>query len=106
MTTPVRVVCDAMRADAQKWREAAAGLQFAAGEAKGLVLGPDKLGVAAQEMGVIAAYDELKEKITRLLTGGTTEFKSLATTLKQAADTYEREDNEGAHQIAEAGSDK
>jgi uncharacterized protein YukE len=106
MTTPVRVACDALRADATKWSQTAETLQTAAQAAEGLVLGVDKLGFAAQQGGVVAAYEALRRKMIRLLTTGVTELDTLATTLRHAADTYQREDGDGANRIVQAGADQ
>ncbi|HEU5471465.1 MAG TPA: type VII secretion target [Actinophytocola sp.] len=103
MTTPVEVACDTLRSDATKWGTASDAMETAARTSEGLVLGSDKLGVAAQERGVIAAYDALKQKLSGLITGGATEFDALSSTLREVADTYQREDAEGAHTITEAG---
>jgi uncharacterized protein YukE len=106
MTTPVRVACEALRSDAAKWTQTAATLHTAAQAAEGLVLGVDKLGFAAQQNGVVAAYEALRQKMVRLLTTGVTELDTLATTLRHAADTYQREDEQGAHRITQAGADQ
>lgn len=106
MNSPVRVACDALRSDANKWAQAAEALRTAARSADGLVLGLDKLGMHAQLTGLTSAYDRLRQKITRLLEGGGTGLDELATTLRQAADTYQREDELGAHRIARAGADQ
>lgn len=106
MSSPVRVACDALRSDATKWAQAATALDSAAKAAQGLSMGVAELGFAAQEHGVVAAYEALRQKLVRLLTSGVTELDGLAALLRQAADTYQSEDEAGAHRVAEAGVDQ
>lgn len=99
----VRVVCDKVREDATKWNSASDAMEKASGVSDGLVLGADKLGYVAQERGVIAAYDALKQKLTNLFNGSVTEFDTMATKLREIADNYERTDSLGADAILRAG---
>jgi hypothetical protein len=99
----VRVVCEKVREDATRWNTASDAMEKASGVSAGLVLGADKLGYVAQERGVIAAYDALKQKLTNLLNGGTTEFDTMTTKLREIADNYERTDSLGADAILRAG---
>lgn len=103
MTTPVHVACDKLREDASLWTAVAGEVRTAGRSAAGLALGPDKLGHAAAERGIVAAYQAVQQRIAQLLTGGATEFENLATTLRKVADTYQREDDQGAHNVAQAG---
>lgn len=103
MTTPVAVACDALRSDADKWTRTSTELQAGARSANGLVLGPDKLGMKAQERGLVAVYDALRVRLGQLLAGGGTQHGDLSAVLRQAANTYEAEDNAGLHRIGQAG---
>ena len=103
MTTPVAVACDALRSDADKWTQTSGALQAGARSAEQLVLGPDKLGMKAQERGLVAVYDGLRVRIGQLLAGGGTEHGNLSAVLRQAANTYQAEDNAGLHRISQAG---
>lgn len=100
----VAVVCRKLREDATKWDTASDVMGTASRTSEGLVLGADKLGYVAQERGVIAAYDAIKQKLTTLLGGGETEFDTIATKLREIADNYERTDSLGADAILRAGS--
>ena len=99
----VRVVCEKVREDATKWNTASDVMDAASRTAEGLVLGADQLGHVAQERGVIAAYDAVKQKLTTVLGGGATEFDTIATKLREIADNYERTDSLGADAILRAG---
>jgi hypothetical protein len=103
MTTPVEVACNALRSDADTWNQTSAALQGGATSANQLVLGPDKLGMKAQERGLVAVYEALRARLGQLLAGGGTEHGSLSAVLRQAANTYEAEDKAGLHRISQAG---
>ena len=93
----VTVACDALRSDAKKWTAASDEMSAAAGSAQNLVLGRDQFGYAAETHGLVASYTTLQNRIATLLQGADAEFDKIAGALKTAADTYEREDAEGAH---------
>jgi hypothetical protein len=92
----VQVVCDKVREDAGRWDKASDEMDIASRAAGGLALGADKLGYVAQERGVIAAYDGIKQKLVTLLGGSVTEFDTMATKLRDIAAEYERTDSLGA----------
>jgi len=100
----VMVACDALRSDATKWMTASDEMAAAAGKAENLVLGKDQFGGAGDERGVVNAYETLRDKIAGLLTGADAEFDKIAGALRASADTYEREDAEGAHRLERAGN--
>ncbi len=100
----VMVACDALRSDATKWTTASDAMAVAAGSAKNLVLGKDQFGWAGDQRGVVTAYQALQDKIAGLLTGADAEFDKIAVVLRVSADTYEREDAEGAHRLDQAGN--
>jgi hypothetical protein len=95
--TTVEVACDALRADAARWSDAAHAMAAATDTAQGLDLGAPQLGAIAEDRGVVAAYAALQQKLTNLVTGAAAVFDSISTTLTVVADTYQREDEEGAH---------
>jgi hypothetical protein len=103
MTTPVSVACDALRSDADAWNQTSSALQGGASTANQLVLGPDKLGMKAQERGLVTVYESFRTRVVQLLTGAGTEHGKLAAVLAQAANTYEAEDQAGLHRISQAG---
>jgi hypothetical protein len=106
MSTPlVRARCAELRMDADSWSMVSTALSAAAASIGGLTLG-DKLGQIANLAGaadVITSYDQVRMRFSSGLAGGATALEGLSATLKQVADTYEREDREGAHGVAEAG---
>jgi hypothetical protein len=99
-TQKVKVACDALRSDAKKWATASDEMMAAATSAQNLVLGRDQFGYAAETRGLVAAYTALQQRIAHLLTGADAEFDKVSSALKASADTYEREDTEGAHRMS------
>ncbi len=95
--TTVEVACDALHDDAARWADAAYAMASAADTAQGLDLGAAQLGAIAEDRGVVAAYAALQQKLTNLVTGAAAVFDSISTTLTVVAETYLREDQEGAH---------
>ena len=99
----VRVACEALRSDASKWATASDEMTAAATSAQNLVLGTAQFGYAAETHGLVTSYTTLQQRIAHLLTGAGTEFEKISQTLKASADTYEREDAEGAHRMSRIG---
>jgi hypothetical protein len=100
----VKVACEALRSDAKKWGTASDDMSTAASSAQNLVLGREQFGYAAENHGLVAAYTTLQQRVATLLAGADTEFNKISSTLKQVADTYEREDAEGAHKFNQMGN--
>lgn len=100
------MACEALREDATKWETAAEALRGAARAAEGLTL-IDKLGQIPQLAGSgksVAGYDEFRQKAAASLAVGADVLDTVATTLRQVADTFEREDIEAAQRVQQAGA--
>lgn len=95
--------CNAMRSDATKWTTAADAMHGASDAAKGLNLGDTQFGLADAAQGCKTAYATIQTKLGSLLDGADTEFDKVAAALKASADTYEKEDAEGAHKFDSTG---
>lgn len=95
--------CNAMRADATKWQTASDAMHGAAGTARGLTLGDTQFGLADAAQGCKAAYSSIQDKVAGLFDGADAEFEKVAKVLKASADTYEKEDNDGAHKFDSMG---
>ena len=100
----VVVACNALRSDAKKWTTASDEMAASASAAENLVLGRDQFGYAAETHGLVTSYKTLQQRIAHLLTGADAEFDKIAAALKSSADTYEREDAEGAHNFDQMGN--
>lgn len=100
----VRVAVAALRSDATKWTAASDDMAAAQGSAQSLVLGRAEFGYAAESRGLVSSYTNLQQRIAHLLQGADAEFDKIAAALRLAADTYEREDAEGAHNLNQIGN--
>ncbi|MET0133127.1 MAG: hypothetical protein ABW215_05990 [Kibdelosporangium sp.] len=100
----VQVACKALRSDATKWTTASDEMAAGGGSAQSLVLGRAEFGYAAENHGLVTSYTTIQERIATLLTGADAEFDKMAAALRLAADTYEREDAEGAHKFDQMGN--
>ncbi len=83
---------DAMRDDAGKWRGVAGVLKKAQNDAVPLTLTTKDLSFAADDTGMLLAYNEIKAKAERLLGEGNEILDKLATRLYEVADEYQRSD--------------
>lgn len=99
----IEVACNALHADAKEWSEASDALAGAAEATHGLDLGRDQFGGIAEEHGIIDIYRSVTEMVGGLLEQGAGEYDTLSVTLTRVADTYKREDEQGAHRITQAG---
>ncbi|MGQ0576696.1 MAG: type VII secretion target [Pseudonocardia sp.] len=93
----IAVALDALRADADQWRGAAAELGTAAGVAGGLTVAPAAFSFAGQA--VAAAHEALRSKLAALLTAGAANFDDIAAALRASADAYEADEIAGAHRL-------
>jgi hypothetical protein len=100
----VKVACKALRSDATKWSTASDEMSAAQGSVQNLVLDRAQFGHAADNRGLVSSYKTLQDRIATLLTGADAEFDKMAAALRTAADTYEREDAEGAHEFDQMGN--
>lgn len=95
----ITVAIAALRDDSRRWRDGAVELAAAKDAASRLWLGQFEFSTPASWTGLTEVYQELQQRLTRLLEDGSVALDSLGTTLLGAADAYEDEDRAGAHQI-------
>jgi hypothetical protein len=96
----------ALRKDAGMWSGGDGSMEDTMQTAAGAV---DELGTSATELswvstetGLLGTYDQLREKVGRLLTEGASNFDAIGTALTRAADTYEGKDVENADAVRQA----
>lgn len=103
------MACDALRADAARWKVAADALLGAQMAAEGITFA-DKLGAIPQVVGgaevIIASYERMRQKFTSALSGGAAAMADVSTTLMRVADTFEREDREAALRMKQERADR
>jgi hypothetical protein len=81
------------------WEQAAADLRAAAATGDRLDLGRLQLTYMAEKVGLVERYQQIQAHLVSVLHQGATNFDSIAATLRNAAEEYEREDAAGAHAI-------
>lgn len=89
-----------LRADAQAWRQRGAALTGLAEAIQGVALASDRLGVFAL---VGQTHNSLAEQLAQQCAMSSASAERLSTGLTQAADTYERAEEESAHDIDRTG---
>lgn len=98
----VRASVEAMRSDARTWAAAAREIGQAHAMARNLTLGEEQFTPRFAEI-VQASYTELQRHLAALLEAAAVEFDKVGIALRASAETYEREDAEGAHGLRKAG---
>lgn len=101
--TDLSVRLTALRDDAKEWGRASRAMHQAAELAGETDLGIGQFGQIAQNCGLISTYQRLQEEIVKALAGASVEFSRMDTALVAAADTYQREDDEGKHTFNQIG---
>lgn len=89
----------ALRGDAKVWHDNGAELDAAARSAVALSLAPTDFCSLGEEVGLPAVYQELHDKVGRLLREGTGNFDGIADALTQAADGYDRDEQYAVHEM-------
>lgn len=98
----VRVALHALRSDAGKWEDVAATFRSAAQHADSLDLSALHFTYLGDKVGLVDTYHAIQATFVKLLSEGATNFENMAAVLRTAADEYERDDDAGAHAIANA----
>jgi hypothetical protein len=95
----IQAALDAMRQDSHTWRHMAAELSEAARVANRLDLGQRQFSFAADRVGVTRLYQDIQEKMVKLMEQGAANFESIAQALYAAADGYEEDERRNVHQL-------
>jgi hypothetical protein len=96
----LRAGLDALRGDAGSWEQVASVTRQAAHEASLLTLGPGELSWASLPTGLLDTYAELQSKVVTLLEEASQVYTGLSARLYQVAETYERNDEQAARELA------
>lgn len=95
--TDLSVRLQALRDDALQWGRASRALNLASENAGNADLGIPQFGQIAENVGLVSMYTSLQDLITKALAGASAELAKVDTALIAAADTYQREDEQGMH---------
>lgn len=101
MTLPtpeeVSVATNALRTEAGEWDEQAGRLSTLSGNAAGMEFGRLEAGLFQM---IVTPYNDIISAVSARCAEGAAAMKEIAVTLRNAADTYEAEDQAGAHRIS------
>jgi hypothetical protein len=89
----------ALRADAGTWDDAAGELREAAAVAARLELGALHFSYLADQLGLVEVYQQLQDRLQRLLGEGADNLVALGAALHAAADGYEQDENNAVHRM-------
>lgn len=106
MTSPgsgIEVALDAMRSDARAWQTAAEQLSGPKSAIGSLSVTVADVSVFAVWAGLDQSYNEAVAAIEEALQNAADYFLKLSSDLNGAASQYERDDEEGMHEIQKTG---
>ncbi|WHT18329.1 hypothetical protein N8J89_35325 [Crossiella sp. CA-258035] len=102
MDDKVRASVEAMRADAGEWSSAAREVGQAHSLVKNLMLNEEQFSMLLDHI-IGPTYEQVRQALESLLESAAAEFDKVGMALRMSAETYEREDAEGAHGLRRAG---
>jgi hypothetical protein len=93
----INVAIEALRTDAAMWDAGGDDLREAARVAGRLDLEALHFSYLGDKIGLVDVYQQLQDKMIRLLNQGGDTFEALGTALRSAADGYEQDEANGVH---------
>ncbi|WP_309115773.1 type VII secretion target [Saccharothrix sp.] len=97
--TDLSVALEAMRSDANTWATAADRLDAPSAAITGLTLTGADLSRWAVDSGLDRTYEQARTALEDVVAQAGRAFHDLSTTLRAAADTYEREEEANLHAL-------
>lgn len=95
----LRVSIEALRRDAAVWDDSGDIMKRAAQVAVRLDLAALHFSYIGDKVGLVELYRQLQDRLIRLLAQGSETCEAIATSLRSAADGYERDEADAAHRI-------
>jgi hypothetical protein len=95
----LKVSVDALRRDAGVWDASADILRDAAAVGARLDLAALHFSYIGDQVGLVDLYQQLQDRLVRLLGEGSTAFEALAAGLRTAADGYEQDEINNVHSL-------
>lgn len=93
----IKAAIEALRADASTWNAASDDLREAARVGARLELSPLHFSYIGDKIGLTEVYQQLQDKLVRLLGEGADNLTALAGALRTAADGYEQDEHDAVH---------
>ncbi|MEV4713294.1 hypothetical protein [Micromonospora sp. NPDC049374] len=95
----LRVSIEVLRQDAAVWDDSGDIMRRAAQVAARLDLAALHFSYIGDKVGLVELYRQLQDRMIRLLSEGSETCETIATSLRSAADGYERDEAANAHDI-------
>jgi hypothetical protein len=95
----IGVALEAMRSDARTWETASGDLRGPVDAIGSLQIDPAAFSMWAIDHGVDKTYDEARTALQNMLNQAAEYFQEISTDLNEAANQYEKDDQQGAHGI-------
>jgi hypothetical protein len=102
MSDGITVALEAMRSDATTWENASEDLGAPQEAVTTLRIDPTAFSMWAVERGIDQTYDDARSALERMLEEAADYFGQISSDLTQAAAQYERDDEQGKHDIENA----
>ena len=103
MTQPtsqqISAALDAMRQDANMWKDMAGQMRDAAGVADRLDLTKLHFSKLGEMLGMVDLYRDAQDRMVRLMQQGADNFDATATALTTAANGYEQDEQNNVHRF-------
>lgn len=97
----IKVAIEALRKDASTWDAASDDLREAARVGARLDLSPLHFSYIGDKLGLTEVYQQLQQRVCRLLTEGVDNFTAMAAALRSAADGYEQDERDAVHRLTD-----
>ncbi|MEH0981888.1 hypothetical protein [Micromonospora sp. CPCC 205556] len=95
----LKVSIEALRNDAAVWDDSGDVMRNAAQVAARLDLAALHFSYIGDKVGLVELYQQLQDRMIRLLGQGSETFETIATSLRNAADGYERDEADAVHRL-------
>ncbi|RKN44318.1 hypothetical protein [Micromonospora endolithica] len=95
----LRVSIEALRKDAAVWDDSGDIMRSAAQVAARLDLAALHFSYVGDKVGLVELYQQLQDRLIRLLSQGSETCETVATSLRNAADGYERDEADAVHRL-------
>lgn len=95
----LKVSIEALRKDAAVWDDSGDIMREAAQVAARLELAAVHFSYIGDKVGLVELYQQLQDRLIRLMGQGSETFETVATSLRTAADGYERDEADAVHRL-------
>lgn len=102
MSEGITVALEAMRSDATTWQNASGDLTAPQNAVSSLNITAEAFSKWAVDRGIDQTYEDARGALENMLEQAASYFAEISQDLRQAAEQYERDDEQGKHEIESA----